>query len=91
MDPKWTQNREKGVQLPKMAQDGAQEWSPPMSVTPWGTFLGPPVSPKISKNQFFVKKGGPRNACLSIFVANDAFLDFFIDFESIFHDTIVEN
>ena len=46
MDPKLMQNREKGVQMTKMAQDGAHEWSGSMTVQPRDTFLGPPGEPK---------------------------------------------
>ena len=46
MSPKWIQNKKKGVQITKMAQDGAHEWLPSMIVHPFGDFLGPPGEAK---------------------------------------------
>ena len=44
----------------------------------------PSGTPKSTKNRLFATTGAPRNAFLSICVANVFFLDFLVDFWSIF-------
>ena len=61
MDTKWIQNREKGVHLTKMAQDGAHERSGSMMVTSLGGFLGPLGVPKIDQKSILGPKRGARN------------------------------
>ena len=80
MDPKWMQNREKGVQMTKMAQDGAHERLPSMIVHPFSDFLGPPWEAKNHQKSTFSQKSRPRERFSSIFAANIVFLDFSIDF-----------
>ena len=70
--PKW---------LPDSSQDPFPQWWSPL----WEDFWVPWGSPKSSKNRLFQKTDGPRNAFLSIFVANAGFLDFLVDFWSIYH------
>ena len=80
MNLKWLQNRKKGVQITKMAQDGAHEWSGPMMRQPWDTFWGPPWEPKNHQKSTFSQKNVPGSAFSSIFAANVVFLDFSVDF-----------
>ena len=77
MDPKWIQNREKGVQMTKMAQDGAHEWSGPMMVQPWDTFLGPPWEPKNHQKSIFSQKSRPRERFFIDFCCECRFPRFF--------------
>ena len=56
MDPKWIQNREKGVQMTKMAQDGVHEWSGSMMRHPGHIFGSPWGAQKSPKIDFFPKK-----------------------------------
>ena len=53
-------------------------------------FWVPSGTPKSTKNLIFAKKGAPRNAVLSGYVANAVFLDFVVDFWSIFDDTSMQ-
>ena len=77
MDPKWNQNREKGAQTTKMAQDGAHEWSGSMTVQPWDTFLGPPGEPKNHKKSTFPSKKRPRQRFFIDFCCECRFPRFF--------------
>ena len=57
MHAKWSQNREKIIQLPKLAPGGAHEWLPSMKVAPLDTFLDPPWDPKNHQKSIFREKG----------------------------------
>ena len=75
--PKW---------LPDGSQDPFRQEVPPTFTNVWV----PSGTPKSTKNQHFAAKGAPRNAFLSIFVANAVFLDFLVNFWSIFHENSME-
>ena len=77
MDPKWIQNREKGVQMTKMAQDGAHEWLSPMMVHPFDTFLGPPGEAKNHQKSTFSQKSRPRKRFFIDFCRECRFPRFF--------------
>ena len=77
MDPKWIQNRKKGVQITKMAQDGAHEWFPSMIGHPFDTFLGPPGEAKNHQKSTFSPKSRPRERFFIDFCSEWRFSRFF--------------
>ena len=80
MDPKWMQNREKGVQMTKMAQDGAHERLPSMIVHPFSDFLGPPWEAKNHQKSTFSQKSRPRERFFIDFCSERRFPRFFDGF-----------
>ena len=77
MDPKWMQNREKGVQMTKMAQDGAHERLPSMIGHPFSDFLGPPWEAKNHQKSTFSQKSRPRERFFIDFCCERRFPRFF--------------
>ena len=80
MDPKWMQNREKGVQMTKMAQDGAHERLPSMIGHPFSDFLGPPWEAKNHQKSTFSQKSRPRERFFIDFCSERRFPRFFDGF-----------
>ena len=80
IDSKWTQNRETGVHLTKMAQDGAHEWLPSMIGQPFGDFLGPPGEAKNHQKSTFSQKSRPRERFFIDFCSECRFPRFFTSF-----------
>jgi len=86
MSPKWSQNRKKNGQRPKIAPDGAQEWSGSMSLAPFGPFLASLWSPKIDPKRDLGRKWGHRNRLFIDFSAFPVFPAFLLDFSPIFNE-----
>ena len=81
MDPKLSQNC---GQLPKMAPDGAQEWSPSMMVPSLGAFLTPLWDPKNHKKTILCQKGCCKEGFSDALSCKLCFLDFINRFLVVF-------
>ena len=88
--PKSTKNRAKietnALNHPKWLPDGSQDPKSQCPPTILSNFWVPLGALKSTKHQLFAKKDAPRKTLLLIFVAHVVFLDFLVDFCSIFHE-----
>ena len=77
MNLKWLQNRKKGVQITKMAQDGAHERLPSMIGHPFNDFLGPPWEAENHQKSAFSQKKPFQGAFFHRFLLRISFSSIF--------------